>query len=166
MYNTLRWRMNELRKPEDQLSIVRNSGSWMFPAGQVSFSHHTTQTLGANLRPDTLSIMVEDVYHTHRRRMNELRKSEDQPSIVRNSGSRVFPVGQVSNPHHATQTLGANLRLDPHRQMELWAQIPSTTNELMHSAISPRICYYHRQILAIYRRHHLSAHFATRLSKS
>ena len=117
MYNTVRWRMNELRKPEDQPSIVRNSGSWMFPAGQVSNSHHTTQNLGANLRPDTLSIMVKDVYHTHQRRMNELRKSEDQPSIVRNSGSRVFPAGQVSNPHHTTQTLGANLRLDLSQKM-------------------------------------------------
>ena len=45
--------------------------------------------------------------------MNELRKLEDQPSIVRNSGSRVFPAGQVSNPHHTTQALGVNLRPDP-----------------------------------------------------
>ena len=44
--------MNELRKPEDQLSIIRNSGSRVFPAGQVSNPHHTTQALGANLRPD------------------------------------------------------------------------------------------------------------------
>ena len=45
--------------------------------------------------------------------MNELRKPEDQPSIIRNSGSRVFPAGQASNPHHTTQALGANLRSDP-----------------------------------------------------
>ena len=44
--------MNELRKPEDQLSIIRNSGSRVFPAGQVSNPHHTTQALGVNLRPD------------------------------------------------------------------------------------------------------------------
>ena len=45
--------------------------------------------------------------------MNELPKPEDQPSIMRNSKSRVFPAGQVSNPHHITQAVGANLRPDP-----------------------------------------------------
>ena len=44
--------------------------------------------------------------------MKELWKPEDQPSIVRNSRSRVFLAGQVSNPHHTTQALGVNLRPD------------------------------------------------------
>ena len=45
--------------------------------------------------------------------MSELQKPEDQPSIVRNSGSRAFPAGKVSDPHHTMQALGANLRPDP-----------------------------------------------------
>ena len=32
-------------------SIVKNSGSGAFPAGKASDPHHTTQALGANLRP-------------------------------------------------------------------------------------------------------------------